>query len=63
MASIPEGAVMKIICTKAEKENLLDCVASSPFCPLGNWNCSSDADRCALCFEDFEEWDVVDEDE
>jgi len=54
---------MKIICTKAEKENLLDSIASSPFCPIGNRFCISSGDTCAECFEDFEEWEVVDEDD
>ena len=54
---------MKIICTKTEKENLLDSVASSPFCPLGNWNCAKTyAEKCADCFEQFEEWETTDED-
>ena len=53
---------MKIICTKAEKENLLDSVGSSPLCPIGNGCCqNNDADICAGCFEDFMDWDVIDE--
>ena len=53
---------MKIICTKAEKENLLDSTASSQFCPMGIGFCAKiDADKCAKCFEDNVEWGVKDE--
>lgn len=52
---------MKIICTKSEKENLLDCTASSPFCPMGIGFCGKfDADKCAKCFEDNVDWEVTD---
>ena len=50
---------MKIICTKVEKEQLLDSVCSSCFCPLGNFNCM--ATECEKCFDEFIEWEVTDE--
>ena len=53
---------MKIICTKAEKENLLDSTASSNFCPMGIGFCGNpDADHCAKCFENMVDWEVKDD--
>ena len=53
---------MKIICTKTEKENLLDSTASSNFCPMGIGFCGKfDADSCAQCFEDNVEWEITDD--
>ena len=53
---------MKIIGTKTEKENLLDCTASSQFCPIGIGFCGqNDADACAECFEENVYWEVTDE--
>ena len=51
---------MKIICTKQEKEDLLDAATNSDFCPLGHFNCL--AICCRECFEDFVEWEVTDDD-
>lgn len=50
---------MKIICTEQEKEDLLDCVCSSQFCPLGRFDCMGIA--CEECFGDFVEWEVKNE--
>ena len=56
------GAKMKIICTKAEKENLIDSTASSQFCPMGIGFCTNiDADKCAKCFEDNVDWEITNE--
>ena len=53
---------MKIICTKSEKENLIDSTASSPFCPIGIAHCIKfDADACAKCFEYNVDWEVKDD--
>ena len=49
---------MKIICTKTEKENLIDCICSSQFCPFGNMLCVGI--NCEHCFPNNVEWDVKD---
>lgn len=49
---------MKIICTEREKENLLDCIDASNFCPISE-RCVSNK-SCRECAEEHIEWVVED---
>ncbi len=50
---------MKIICTYLEKENLMDSLCNSVFCPFGR-DCIGGY-NCERCTEDNIEWEIVDE--
>ena len=51
---------MKIICTQAEKEWIIDALSASPVCPLRNNLCGKR--KCIECTEESIEWEVTDGD-
>ena len=51
---------MKIICTQAEKEWIIDALTVSPVCPFGPMTNFCWGENCRVCTEKSIEWEVTD---